>query len=228
MTITIHRDLIQGTDEWLAARCGLLTASEMHLIITPTLKTANNDKSRAHLYELVAQRVTKYVEPHFESFDMMRGHEDELEAVALYSKHYAPVECVGFITNDELGDFTLGYSPDGLVGDNGLIECKSRRQKHQMRTILEYSAKHTIDPDYAIQVQTGLMVSNRNWCDLVSYCSGMPMSVVRVMPDHVVMDAILEAVRAFEEYAAVMVGLYESAIQNMIPTERKVEEEMHV
>ena len=54
MTLRIYRDLIQGSDEWLAARCGLLTASEMRLIVTPTLKPASNDKERAHFYELLA------------------------------------------------------------------------------------------------------------------------------------------------------------------------------
>src|SRR3546814_6407235 len=71
-------DLIQGSEEWLQARCGLLTASEMKLIVTPTLKAANNDKTRTHLYELLAQRVTGYVEPHYISDDMLRGMDDEI------------------------------------------------------------------------------------------------------------------------------------------------------
>ena len=105
--ITYHRDLLQGSDEWLQARCGLMTASEMKLIITPTLKVAANEKASAHLYELLAQRITKHVEPHYISDDMIRGQVDEIEARLLYAKHYAPVEEVGFVTNDEWG-FTLG------------------------------------------------------------------------------------------------------------------------
>ena len=61
--IKYHDDLIQGSDEWHAARCGLLTASEVKLILTPTLKIANNDKTRAHVYEIAAQRITGYTEP---------------------------------------------------------------------------------------------------------------------------------------------------------------------
>ena len=100
-TMRMHRDLVQGSDEWLAARCGILTASEMKLILTPgTLKQASNDKERAHLFELLAQRVTHYVEPHFVTDDMLRGHEDEIEAKRIYSENYAPVDSsVGFITN---------------------------------------------------------------------------------------------------------------------------------
>jgi hypothetical protein len=62
-----------------------------------------------------------YVEPHYVSDDMIRGHDDEIEARSLYAKHHAPVAEVGFITNSKCG-FTIGYSPDALVGDNGLIE----------------------------------------------------------------------------------------------------------
>jgi hypothetical protein len=160
MTITYHPDLIQGSDEWLAARCGILTASEMKLIITPTLKIASNEKERSHLYELMAQRITKYVEPHYVSDDMLRGQDDEIEARMLYSKHYSPVEEMGFITNDRWG-FTIGYSPDGLVGNDGLIECKSRRQKFQVETIVESAPP----VDFMLQVHTGLLVSERDWLD---------------------------------------------------------------
>jgi len=63
MPITYHPEVDQGSEEWLAMRCGLLTASEMKLILTPTLKIANNDKTRAHVWELAAQRITRYTEP---------------------------------------------------------------------------------------------------------------------------------------------------------------------
>jgi len=76
MSIVIHKEMIQGSEEWFQARCGLLTASEMHLIVTPTLKPASNDKARSHLYELLAQRITQYVEPSYVSASMLRGQED--------------------------------------------------------------------------------------------------------------------------------------------------------
>lgn len=225
MVITYHRDLIQGSDSWLQARCGLLTASEMKLIITPTLKVAKNEKASAHLYELLAQRITKYVEPHYVSDDMLRGQVDEIEARALYAKHYAPVEEVGFVTNDEWG-FTLGYSPDGLVGDDGLIECKSRRQKFQAETIIAGE----MPDEYMIQVQTGLLVTGRRWCDFVSYCGGMPMVTIRVPADGAIQDAIIEAATDFELRLSRRLEAYETAILGgrHIPTERRIEQEMMV
>lgn len=231
--IRIYTDLIQGSDEWLAARCGLLTASEMKLIITPTLKVASNDKERAHLYELLAQRITGYVEPHYISDDMLRGQEDEWEAVRVYAENYAPVERVGFITNDKWG-FTIGYSPDGLIGDDGLIECKSRRQKYQVQTIVENvltDGAQTIPPEYAIQVQTGLLVSEREWTDFVSYSGGLPMAVIRCFPIPEVQDAILNAAAEFEARLAKKLVDYRAALESdarLIPTERRIEMEMHI
>jgi hypothetical protein len=226
MTITYHTDLVQGSEEWLAARRGILTASEMKLIITPTLKIASNEKERSHLYELLAQRVTGFTEPHYISNDMLRGMEEEIKARALYAARYAPVDEVGFITNDAWG-FPIGYSPDGLVGDDGAIECKSRRAKWQMQTIVE-----GVPPEeYVIQLQTGLMVSGRKWIDFVSYCGGLPMVTIRVYPDPKIQGAILNAAMQFEERLQAARAKYDEAMvgsARLIPTEREIEQEMFV
>ncbi len=226
MTITYHHDLIQGSEEWAAARCGLLTASEMKLIITPTLKVADNDKTRAHVWELLAQRITRYVEPSYVSDAMLRGQTDEVEARMLYDKTYAHVTEMGFVTNDRWG-FTIGYSPDALVGDDGLIECKSRGQRFQVQRIAELSP----DPDHMIQVQTGLLVSERKWCDYISYSGGLPMVTLRVLPDFEVQEAIVRAAKAFEERLAENWGEYRKAMASnarLLPTERRIEQEMYL
>ena len=226
--IEYRDDLVQGSEEWHAARCGLLTASEMRLIITPTLKIADNDKTRAHLWELLAQRITKHVEPQYIGDTMLRGIDDEVEALVAYGKHYAPVQQVGFVTNDKWG-FTIGYSPDGLVGGDGLLECKSRSQKYQVQTICDYVSNSMIDPDFAIQVQTALLVSERDWCDLVSYCGGMMMATVRVYPDEKIQSAIIEAALSFESKLADKLAQYEKVIASkarLIPTVRKPKVEM--
>jgi len=223
VTITYRDDLIQGDEAWLAARCGLLTASEMKFVITPTLKTADNDKSRAHLWELLAQRITKYVEPQYVSDDMLRGQNDEIDAVALYHKTQSPVERVGFVTNDKFG-FTIGYSPDGLVGDEGQIECKSRRARFQVQTIVE----GIVPPEYMIQLQTGLLVTERKWVDFVSYSGGLPMFVLRVHPIQDVQDAIVGAAKAFEARLKECLTAYQTSSKGLFPTERRIEQEMFV
>jgi len=228
VSIKYHDTVEQGSEEWMALRCGLLTASEMKLIVTPTLKAASNDKEKAHMWELLAQRITGYVEPSYISDSMLRGMEDEIEARLQYAKTYAPVQEVGFITNDKWG-FTIGYSPDALVGDDGLIECKSRNQKYQIRTLCDYVSADTIDPDFMIQCQTGLLVSERKWCDLVSYCGGLPMATVRVLPDEKIQAAILDAATAFEKRLTEAQERYQSVINGkarLIPTERKIIQDM--
>lgn len=224
--ITFHRDLIQGSDEWLQQRCGLLTASEMKLVITPTMKVADNDKTRAHVYELLFQRLTGFVEPQYVSDDMLRGQDDEIEARARYAEHYNPVTEVGFITNNRWG-FTIGYSPDGLVGDDGLIECKSRRGKYQVQTI----AEDEVPAEYMIQLQTGMLVSERKWIDFISYSGGLPMFVKRVEADPLIQGAILAAATSFEAKLSEKEREYRATIANMkkvIETERRVEQEMFV
>lgn len=229
MTVRIFPELDQGSEEWFAARCGLLTASEMKLIVTPaTLKAASNDKERAHLYELLAQRLTKYVEPHYVGDDQLRGYEDEAEVRRIYSERFEPVAEVGFVTNDRWG-FTIGYSPDGLVGEHGLLEAKSRRQKYAVQTIIEHVRDGTIPLEYLVQVQTGLLVIERQWTDFVSYCGGLHAPVIRVHPDPKVMNAIVEIAGGFEQRLASKLAAYREALVSdarLIPTERKVEDEM--
>lgn len=227
MTITYHNDLLQGSDEWLAARCGLLTASEMKHIITPAkLQYASNDKERSHLYELVAQRITGFVEPSYIGDDMIRGMADEQEAKQKYAEKYAPVTDCGFITNDKWG-FTLGCSPDGLVGDDGQVECKSRRQKYQIESIIGGEMPN----EYALQVQTALLVSERKWVDFISYSGGLPMMTVRIYPDHLVQTAIIAAASTFHKKMDEMMTRYKEQLNSpqmrLVATERKLIEEIY-
>ena len=224
MTVTIHRDIEQGSEEWIEVRRGILTSSEMKLIITPTLKVADNDLVRTHLYELLAQRVTKYVEPHYQSYDMERGTFEEEHARAKYAATYAPVEEVGFITNDKLG-FMIGCSPDGLVGDDGQIEAKSRLQKLQMKFFVECAAVDKIPAENLIQAQSSLFVSEREWLDFISYSGGMKMPVIRCFPDPAIQEAIGNACISFEAKLAEKLAIYNDLIASdarLVDTERLI------
>ena len=88
--IRMH-DVEQGTDEWNALRCGILTASQVKEIVTPTLKLAANDKTRALANKIAVQRITRITEEGFTSDTMPRGHIDEEVARDLYSKKYGEV-----------------------------------------------------------------------------------------------------------------------------------------
>ena len=206
MSVIYHNDILQGTDEWLALRRGVITASEMSLLITPTGKTADNEKSRAHVWELLAQRLSGRTEPQYISDDMLRGEEDETAARDLYSEHYAPVDQCGFITR-AVGGAIVGYSPDGLVGLDGLIEIKSRRQRFQFETI----ASGTVPLEYMWQIQTGLFVTGRAWCDFVSYSNGLPMLTIRVEPDANAQERIAEVVAETEARIAALRAICDAA-----------------
>jgi len=209
-------DLLQGSDEWHAQRRGMVTASVVGRLVTPgTIRVAHNDESRGLTALLVAERITGYTEPTFMNSDMYRGVEDEPRAVEKYSDHYAQVTTTGFMVRDDWG-FQIGYSPDGLVGDDGLIEVKSRRQKKHLQTILA----DTVPPENMAQLQCGLLVSGREWIDYISYCGGMPMYVKRVRPDTKWFAAIEEAVTTFEDNAARMIADYETATKGLAQTER--------
>jgi hypothetical protein len=201
--ITYHHNIEQGTPEWHDLRRGVLTSTAIKTLITPTGKLADNDKTRAHVYEVAAQRITGRTEEGYQSFDMMRGHFEEVLARDLYAQHYAPVTECGFVTNNKLG-FLVGYSPDGLVGEHGLIEIKSAKSKIQVQRI----ADGVIPTEHIAQVQTGLWVTGRAWCDFISYSNGMAMMAVRVHSDPDYHALIEQAAIAFEAKVAEVIAAY--------------------
>lgn len=217
----IIHDVEQGSPEWHAARNGILTASEMNLALTPTLKPSNNEKTRQHVYELAAQRITEYTEPRYIGDDMLRGHADEIKARDKYSEHYEPVQEIGFITRDVAPGVVIGYSPDGAcVVTNGGIECKSRIQKYQTEVIIS----NEIPKDHVLQVQTGLLITGWDFIDYISYCGGMPMWVIRCYPIPEYQAAILSAAIDFEQQIKDKVDAYNKnvkAAKVLIETERE-------
>jgi putative phage-type endonuclease len=215
--MTLHElpDLEQGSEEWHAARRGIVTASVVGKLLTPTLKVADNGYSRGLTVSLAAERITGWTEETPMTSDMWRGVECEPIARDAYSEHYAPVTELGFMRRDD-GKWTLGYSPDGLVGDDGLIEIKSPRAKTHVRTILA----DEVPAHYMPQLQAGLLVSGRAWIDFVSFVGGMPLYVKRVEPDERWFDAITDACITFEANATRIVAEYQQRTKNMPMTER--------
>jgi len=213
-----HYDIEQGTEEWHSLRRGLITASAISRLITATGKPAKNDTSRGQLYQLLAERITGTTKPSFYNDDMARGHLLEPYARDLYRQHYGVVhgvvrEC-GFITC-EMNGITLGYSPDGLVADDGLIEIKSPRSNTHLRSLLT----NEVPAEYMPQVQTGLAVSGRVWCDFVSYFPGLPLYVKTVPRDEITIAQLILAAQAAEEWLKGMQDLYGETAKQYPPTE---------
>lgn len=216
MSLTEYPDIEQGSPEWFEQRRGIVTASVVgNLLTAKELKPANNQVSRGLTALLVAERITGFVDPTYVSDDMLRGRDDEPRAVDVYREHYSKVATTGFMVRDDWG-YKIGYSPDGLVGDLGLIEIKSRRQKKQLLTVLD----DEVPAENMAQIQCGLLVSGRAWCDYISYSGGMHMWTKRVYPDDRWHEAIVAAVEQFENNAAEMQANYNSAVAGLPLTER--------
>lgn len=210
MTLMVYTEMDQGSPEWHEVRRGIVTASVVGKLLTSTLRVADNDESRGLTALLVAERITGRTDSTYQSRDMLRGVMEEPLARDLYSKHHAPVNECGFMTRD-LGVGILGLSPDGLVGDDGLIEIKSRRQKKQVATVL---SGRVPTENYA-QCQAALLVSGRAWLDYLSFSNGMHLWPTRVYPDIKWFEAITAALAKFEENAAAMVSDYLAAVDGL-------------
>lgn len=184
--------------------------------LPPVYRPATNDTAKLVTTALVAERINGWSDPVRVTDDMLRGVIDEPIAREVYARHYGDVREVGLIVRDDWG-FSIGYSPDGLlVGDDGLIEIKSRRARIQLATVLA----DEVPAENMAQIQCGLLVSGRAWCDYVSYCGGMPLWRKRVYPDPAWQGAIIGAVRIFEDTAAEMVATYNERTAGLPATER--------
>lgn len=216
MTLYTYPNLFQGTTEWHDARRGIITASVIGQLITPqTVKPASNDKSRALIAQLAAERITGMSDPVFVNADMLRGTLHEPIARDRYAEvNGVTVEQVGFMVRDDWG-FRLGASPDGLVGSDGGLEVKCPRAKTHIQTILTGQV-----PAYNMaQVQACLLVTGRDWWDFVSFSAGLPMWTKRVTPDPKWADAIITAATTAEHAITSMVQQWERATEGLPTTE---------
>ena len=173
----IIHDVEQYSDAYDQLRRGIPTASQFDKIITPGGKPSASWKKYA--YHLIAERflgrkVDSYTSPYME-----RGLELESDSVEFYEMmRDVKAERVGFITTD---DKLIGCSPDRLIGEDGLLECKVPAPA----THVEYLLSGEIDQKYKPQCQGQLFVSDRKWVDILSYHPEMPPVIIRVERDPV-------------------------------------------
>ena len=172
-------NVIQGSDEWLKARLGVATASNFSKIVTSTGVIAKPHTE--HALDLAGETLLDEPEDSYKSADMERGNELEPLAREAYEEYnFCTVTEVGLMLSD-CGDW--GYSSDGLVGEEGLIEIKCPKAKNHAK----YLAGGKCPTAYIAQVQGGLMISDRKWCDFVSYHpdfkEGQQLFVCRVFRD---------------------------------------------
>lgn len=164
-------DIIQGSPEWHAIRCGKATASRIADIIAKT-KTGVSALRGNYLAQLVAERLTGEVAESYTNAAMAWGTEKEPEARTAYAfRANATVEQIGFVDHPSIK--MTGASPDGLVDDDGLIEIKCPETKTHIDTLLGQS----VPSKYITQIQWQLACTGRQWCDFVSFDPRLPESM---------------------------------------------------
>jgi putative phage-type endonuclease len=185
----------QGTAEWLAARCGKVTASRAADVIAKT-KSGWGASRANYMGELIAERLTGTPAEKYTNAAMQWGTDTEAAARAAYQfEKMTPVVKVGFVLHPSIA--MAGASPDGFVGDDGLIECKCPNTATHIETLLGQS----VPSKYIWQIQFQIACTGRQWCDFVSYDPRLPESmslfVHRVPRDGEAIEYLEKEIRAF-------------------------------
>jgi putative phage-type endonuclease len=174
-------NIVQGTEEWFAARAGKVTASRIADVLA-TIKSGESASRKNYRAQLVCERLTGMIEETFSNSHMERGTALEPYAREAYELQTGSiVEQVGFIDHPIIQ--MSGASPDGLVGSDGSIEIKCPTRANHIEYILGKEPPSKYKPQMTWQ----MLCAERQWVDFVSYCPEMPANlqlfVVRFVPE---------------------------------------------
>jgi putative phage-type endonuclease len=188
----------QRTDEWYQARLGCVTASRTADILAKT-KSGYSTSRANYMADLIVERLTGKSPEGFTSSAMQWGTETEPQARMAYEIITGnQVTETGFVLHPQIEGF--GASPDGLVGENGLVEIKCPNTNTHINTLLDEKISHK----YVIQMHVQMLCTQRDWCDFVSFDPRLPVDmqifIKRVEMDPNLEDEILgEVVKFLEE-----------------------------
>lgn len=154
----------QGSDEWFRCRMGIPTASEFATVMAKGKDGGHSQTRKTYMYKLAGERISGTPMESFSNSYMERGKLLETAARELYAfMTDADPELVGFVRNGN-----TGCSPDALIGDDGLLEIKTKAPHIMIDCIL----KGDIPPEHIAQMQGALWITGRQWCDLFCYYRG--------------------------------------------------------
>ena len=158
----------QGTEEWFTIRIGKVTASRVADVIAKT-KTGYSASRENYMAQLACERLTGQKGESFTNAAMQHGTETEPLARAAYEAlHDVLVDEVGFVPHPTIE--MAGASPDGMVGEDGLIEIKCPNTATHIETLLS----QTVPGKYNTQMQFQMACTGRSWCDFVSFDNRLP------------------------------------------------------
>ena len=193
-------DIVQGSDEWKQLRLGKVTASRVADMVART-KSGYGASRANYAAQLIAERLTGVAAESYTNAAMQHGTDTEPEARNAYEFYQGvTVEQVAFVPHPTIAD--AGCSPDGLVGDDGMVEIKCPNTATHLDTLLG----RTVPAKYIDQMQFQMSCCGRQWCDFVSYDPRMPehmrLFVQRVArDDNRIAELEAEAVTFLKEIA---------------------------
>jgi putative phage-type endonuclease len=185
----------QRSDEWFAARIGKVTASRVADVLAKT-KTGYSASRENYMAQLVCERLTNQKADGFTSVAMQWGTETEpLARISYEVAQNVLVDEVGFVPHPSI--IMAGASPDGLVGDDGLLEIKCPNTATHIETLLS----QTVPGKYNTQMQFQMACTGRSWCDFVSFDNRLPaelqLFVKRVPRDNMYIRLMEEEIVKF-------------------------------
>lgn len=217
MTARIHETLVQRSEDWINYKLGRLSCSRLSTVMssyveeqlyadnpvnqkkgiagTVKIEGGFRDGAMSLIFELLTEELTQEPYSDFTNYDMEQGMMLEPDARKIYEEFKElKVKEVGGIENA-----LLWFSPDGLVGNDGLIEIKCPQGKAHIKTLLA----NAIPIEYMTQVQGGLWVSGRTYCDFISFNPDFPpelaMRIIRVYRVEEYITLIEKRVKEFTE-----------------------------
>lgn len=182
-------DFDQGGDAWFRARLGLPTASEFSTVLAKGRDGGDSKTRKTYLYKLAGEIITGEPMESYSNSHMERGKawEDEARDAYAFIANADP-QRVGFIKNGR-----KGASPDSLVGNDGMVEIKTKLPHLMVELIL----RGEFPPEHVAQCQGQLWVAEREWVDIAVYWPGFPLFVKRATRDEAYIKRLSEAVDEF-------------------------------
>jgi predicted phage-related endonuclease len=183
----IYKNLIQGTDEWFKIKVGKFGSTDANTV------SVNGKGLETACFDKAAEIITGEIPQGYTNENMERGIKLESSARLLYElKTGNSVQEVGFI---EYSDF-VGGSPDGLVGDDGILEVKCPTN----RVFVQFLCDRKIKKDYFFQMQHLMFITDRKWCDYVVYNENLDrIEITRVERDEKAIEKIKVGLEAGEK-----------------------------
>ncbi|WP_273782933.1 lambda exonuclease family protein [Bartonella sp. ML69XJBT] len=191
----------QRTVEWFQARLGKVTASNVYNVLSKTAKGLPTSKYEEYKIKLMTERLTEEISQSYITPAMQWGIEHEEDALREYAFIYdTEVTRCGFVQHPTIQ--MAGASPDGLIGEDGLIEIKCLQSPNHLRFFID----DTIKPEYIAQMQFQMGCTGRKWCHFMSYnpnfvgkSTSLRMKIKRINRDEEHIEAINKAVEIFLE-----------------------------